>query len=408
MSILPKLVNALCALLIVFCSAASAQSNSYQLGPEDVLLLNVVEWDDASGTYLTIGWVSGEYKVSVDGSISLPVVGNVVAEGLTQQEVENQVAEALMSSAGLFQLPIVSSQIASYRPIYISGDVNGPGAYEWRPRLTVSKAMALAGGVVRTRVDALDETGGFREISLLRSVQVELVRFVARVARLEAELADQAEINFPETLFHPDGSDPIERIQEEERAILAIRRESLRRATESNEDLIALHQTELAALQSKLEGQQAQLELTRQQVEDIQALVERGTVTANRLVTVQQTLTDLSAEELDLNTAIFRARQRISETERDLLQFTDNRRSDVMNQLQDARQRIELASKREEMLAGLAMMSGVEPVDTSFVVDMQVRREIDGKVDILSVGPDDLILPGDVLEVAIAIVMTDG
>lgn len=400
-----SLTVALAAFWVMLASAPDAIAQSYSLGPEDVVRINVVEWEDATGTYVATDWISGDYTVSVDGTISLPVVGGISVAGMSTAELDDLVAQGLMSSAGLLQLPIVTSQIAAYRPLYISGDVNNPGAFEWRPQLTASKAIALAGGVIRTRVDALDDAAGFREISNLRSVQVEIVRFLAREARLQAELDELETINFPEDLFHPDGPEALERIKIEEQALLEIRRESTRRATESNEELIALHRTELASFEGKLGGLQSQLELTRQQVVDLEALVERGSVTANRLITVQRTLTELNAEELDLNTGIFRARQRISETQRDLLQLTDNRRNEVMTRLQDTRQRIELATKREEMLAGLATMSGVQPVDASFIMNLQVRRTIGEGVEIISIGPDDQLLPGDVFEIEMALEM---
>jgi protein involved in polysaccharide export with SLBB domain len=397
------IIPTICTILMGLFLPIAAFAEAYLLGPEDVVSLRVVNWDDATATYVSMEGVTGEYKVSAGGAIALPIVGSIAAQGRTIEEVSEGIAERLKASVGLYQLPIVSLQIGTYRPFYISGDVNNPGSYAWRPQLTASKAVALAGGLFRNRSDGIDDTSGFREISSLQSVQVELVRLLARAARLEAELSKSSDIEFPERLTHPDGPDAVDSIKTEERSILAIRLETFLRATESNEALIALHQTELEGLQGKLDGQQRQLQITTEQVETLRALIERGTVPANRIIAVEQTLTDLNAEELDLNTAIFRSRQRIGETKRDLQQMTNDRRHDAVTQLQETRRRIELETKREEMLVGLVAATGVRPIDMPIVTRLRVRRDNEGEVSVLSIDPDDPIKPGDVFEVELSI-----
>lgn len=377
-----------------------ASAETYQLGPQDVVSLRVVTWDDASATYVPMEGITGEYKVSVSGVIALPVIGSIQASGTTPEDLSDRVAESLKTSAGLFQLPIVSLEVQTYRPFYVIGEVSSPGAYSWRPQLTASKALALAGGITRGRDGATSDASVYRDVSSLQSVQVDLMRFRARAARLEAELTQSAEITFPASMAHPDGPEAVERIMAEERSILETRLSTFQRGTESNEALIELHQTELAALQGKLEGQKLQIESAREQVENLRTLVERGTVPLTRLISSERTLLDLGAEELDLNTAIFRARQRIGETERDQLQIVNDRQNDILRQLQDTRRRIELETKRETMLVGLAALSGVQPVDVPVQLYMQVRRSgPDGEMSILPIGPDAKILPDDVLEV---------
>ncbi|KJZ18497.1 polysaccharide biosynthesis/export family protein [Loktanella sp. S4079] len=406
MTIFRRLRNSLICAFLFICPVV-AGADTYLLGAEDVVSVRVATWDDATATYVPMQAISGDYTVSAGGMVSLPVVGSVVAAGQSPEELGAAVAERLQMSAGLFQLPAVSLQIIEYRPVYITGDVSNPGSYEWQPGLTATKALALAGGILRAREEAFDEASGFREINLLQSVQVELAQLRARGARLQAELTGTSDIDFPDPIYHPDGTHVVDRIKEDERAIMVMRIESQLRAIESNEALIALYATELASLESKLAGQQRQLELTREQVENLKSLEERGLVPASRLISMEQNLMDQNAEELDLNTAIFRARQRIGETQRDLLQLKDNRRQQIMTELQNTRHEIVLQSKREEMLAGLAAMSGVRPVNTVFVTNMQVRRNDGGSVAVVPVGPDEPILPGDVFEVELALQMSE-
>ena len=392
-------IAALCLLGL----SGRVQAEPYILGPEDVISFRVATWDDATATYIPMQAVSGDYRLGADGTMSLPVVGDVMAAGQTPSELGALVAAQLQSAVGLFQLPAVSLQVIEYRPFYISGDVGSPGSYPWRPQLTAAKALALAGGVMRPRQDILDATSAFRDVNQLQAVQAELAQLQLRAARLEAELSDAPEISFPQDIPHPDGEAVITRIMADEQSRMQLRRGSLARAVESHEALIALYQTELTSLESKLGAQQRQLTLTQEQVENLRSLEERGLVPASRLIAVEQNLMDQSAEELDLNTAIYRARQRIGETQRDLQQITDSRRQEVMAELQSTRHDIILQSKRAEMLAALAAFSGLRPVNTSVDVGLQVRRDGDGATRVLDLSPDDPVLPGDVVEVTLTL-----
>lgn len=391
----------LCALLIA--GGAATASSPYLLGPEDSVSLRVVAWNEESASYEPMEALTGTYTVAPDGSLAVPIAGQISAGGATAEAVSAEIAARLQAATGLYQAPAVSMQILAYRPFYVSGDAAAPGAYAWRPGLTASKALALAGGLYRSRSrgQMQGEDAEYRLVNSLRGTQVELVRMRARQARLLAEQAGTEMIAFPEGLRHPDGPEAVARIQSEETAIFDIRGESLRRSIESNEALIALYQTELAALNGKLEGQRRQVEMARDQAEKLRRLVDRGAVVASRLVDAERILTNLNAEELDLNTAIFRARQRIGETRRDLLQVVDNRRHEVVAQLQDTRRKIELETKREAMFLGLAASQGSVLGDLPLSLRMNVRRDTHNGVEVFAVGPDDAVLPGDVFEVSL-------
>ncbi|WP_424980000.1 polysaccharide biosynthesis/export family protein [Leisingera sp. S232] len=386
--------------------AAAAAAGAYRLGPEDAVVLRVVAWNDETGAYETMEALSGEYAVALDGSLAVPIAGRITAGGATTSEAAAEIAAKLQAAAGLYQPPEVSMQILRYRPFYIGGDAAAPGAYAWRPGMTGSKALALAGGLFRSRSQAPGDESEYRLVSSLRGTQVELVRLRAREARLMAEQAGAEAIAFPDNLRHPDGADAVDRILSEETALFDIRQESQVRTVESNEALIALYRTELAALDGKLVGQQRQVELARDQAEKLRALVDRGAVVASRLVDAERVLTNLNAEELDLDTAIYRARQRIGETRRDLLQAVDNRRHEIVSQLQDTRRKIELETKREAMFLGLATVQGAAPADLPLRTGMKIRRRTAAGTEVFAVGPDDPVLPGDVFEVSLEFTLT--
>jgi protein involved in polysaccharide export with SLBB domain len=107
---------------------------SYRLRPGDKLSLVVFGVKD----------LSGEIQIAAEGTIALPLVDNVKAAGLTVAELTDAVREKLM--AGYLRDPKVTIQIVNYRPCYILGEVRTPGGYPFVPGMTVTNAVALAGG----------------------------------------------------------------------------------------------------------------------------------------------------------------------------------------------------------------------------------------------------------------------
>jgi polysaccharide export outer membrane protein len=106
----------------------------YTLGSEDKIRLTVFGEQQ----------LSGEFLVDSSGSVSLPLIGEVKAGGLTLRQFENQVTQKLKQ--GYLQDPKVSAEVVNFRPIYVIGEVQKPGQYPYVSDMTVSKAVALANG----------------------------------------------------------------------------------------------------------------------------------------------------------------------------------------------------------------------------------------------------------------------
>tara|TARA_R110001606_G_scaffold40790_1_gene110895 strand:- start:145 stop:708 length:564 start_codon:yes stop_codon:yes gene_type:complete len=114
---------------------AQTQSNiAYTLGTGDKLRINVFGQPE----------LSGEFVVDGTGAISLPLIGQVTAIGLSTQELETTIAANL--SNGFLLEPRVSAEVINYRPFYILGEVGRPGEYPFNSGLTVLNAVAAAGG----------------------------------------------------------------------------------------------------------------------------------------------------------------------------------------------------------------------------------------------------------------------
>lgn len=89
--------------------------------------------------------LSGDLTLDPAGNITLPLVGNVLASGLTAGALARQVEETLVR-ASLMQTPSVSVEVQTFRPFYVLGEVRQPGEFPYISGMTVLSAVAKAGG----------------------------------------------------------------------------------------------------------------------------------------------------------------------------------------------------------------------------------------------------------------------
>ena len=115
--------------------ASTANDPTYVIAPEDVLNINV--WKESD--------VSGSVPVRPDGKISLPLLNDVQAAGLTPMQLANNLAEKFKQ---YITDPKVSVTVATVnsRKVYVLGQVGRPGAVVLTPDMTVLQALTTAGG----------------------------------------------------------------------------------------------------------------------------------------------------------------------------------------------------------------------------------------------------------------------
>jgi polysaccharide export outer membrane protein len=117
--------------------APVAPPPDYTIGPEDVLTVSF--WRDKD--------ISGDVIVRPDGKISLPVVNEIQAAGLTLEQLRQDIAKA--ASKYFTDEPTVSvgvRQINS-RKVYLIGNVNKQGPYPLLQSMTVLQLLSQAGGL---------------------------------------------------------------------------------------------------------------------------------------------------------------------------------------------------------------------------------------------------------------------
>ena len=116
-------------------SAAKPHDDSFVIGNDDVLAINV--WKEPD--------VSRSIPVRSDGKISLPLVGEVQATGRTPLKLEQDIAARLKNYIAEPEVTVIVQQINSQK-FNILGMVSRPGSYPINNSATVLDAIALAGG----------------------------------------------------------------------------------------------------------------------------------------------------------------------------------------------------------------------------------------------------------------------
>jgi len=112
-----------------------ADSDTYVIGPEDVLSINV--WNEAA--------LTGQVPVRRDGKISLPLVDEIHAAGLTPLQLKEKLTLRLKEFIDNPNVSVIVTQ-ANSQKVYVSGEVRTPGVYPLRGETTLLQVIPMAGG----------------------------------------------------------------------------------------------------------------------------------------------------------------------------------------------------------------------------------------------------------------------
>jgi len=109
---------------------------TYKIGAEDVIVVKV--WREPE--------LSGPMMVRPDGKITLPLVGEMQAEGLTPDDLGKAITEALKDKLTRPEVFIQVHQVNS-KKYYITGEVNRSGSFPLVTPISVFEAIGIAGGL---------------------------------------------------------------------------------------------------------------------------------------------------------------------------------------------------------------------------------------------------------------------
>lgn len=379
-----------------------ADNGEYVLGASDKITIRMVAWDSTALAFTRFTEIEGEYTIAANGTLLLPLIGPVDAAGQTPSVLSEMITVFLQQSIGLAEEPSTTVEVSEYRPVYILGDVQRPGAYEYRPGLRVDQAIALAGGLSRA-ADLSDNQirNQLRDLGSLREASISRAQLSVRVARLIAETEGAETILFPADLTHPDGADVMQALISREQSLFESRAESLERGIASLDQTEQLLITEAAALEAKMGGLDKQLELLTTQIEGLEQLVERGLARSPTLVALQSSLIDLQARQTDVETALFRAQQRVTEIDRERIDLETRRQENALTELQNVQTNLAQVETRMGMLEALGREGSLAMADISEDIEQVLAFSIArGEETQNNVERNAELKPLDVLEVS--------
>ena len=401
------------SLLVLLTGIAAADATlpdtSYRLGTGDQVRLKVYEWRSAVGEVYAWTALNADFRVGPDGNVSLPLVGSVPAVGQTVEQLADTIANGLQKAAGLATRPQASVEIVEFRPVYVLGSVNQPGEYSYRPGMTVLQAISIAGGLFRTNDPGLL---GFQRSSMttageLRVLQLEYSGFLARSARLQAELDGSDKIAFPPELLQRQSEPEVVRLIKREQVMFTARGDALNSQLAALQGLKDLINGEVASLKEKTNTMDKELALLKQELSNTTSLVKQGLAVAPREFSLRQTEIEAQGRRLDVDTAILRAREDVGKADQAMVELRNKTRGETLTELAQVESKLtETAARiktnaaivgtdREIIGPGMAALSEEQTAAPQYVI----RRKSGDELQQIAADETSSVQPGDTVEV---------
>lgn len=406
---------ALLAALAGCLPASRAGAAEYRLRTGDVLELAVAGAPD----------LRQRAAVGLDGSVSLPLIGEVEASGRTVAEVRTEVRaraarkefrQRATSSRGVEPDAIapdeVTLTVAEYRPVYLNGDVAKPGEYRFVPGLTVRKALSLAGGydILRFRMD-----NPFLQAADLRAAYeaawLDYAREEARLSRVRTEMrpAGTPDGRPSEKAEAPEGRPfPISRavlagIRDNEAKTLQERQDDERKQRTHLSSLLAQNDVNIATLVRRHDTEESGTRYDEDEFKRIEDLYRKGTLPMIRVAEARRVMLLSATQALQSGVELERAKTERETTRRQLETLGSGRRIELLAVEQEGQTKLAAIRARIQGIAEKMLYTGALKTQlargTGGTPDLALFREGGGG----PIGLDSELQPGDVVEVALKI-----
>lgn len=375
-------------------AAAPAEAVEYRLQPGDTVELSVAGIPD----------LRHKAALGLDGVLSLPLIGEVKAAGMTLSDLRNKVRDLFpeqvyRSRAGanrpgdVILASEVTIEMAAYRPVYISGDVSKPGAQAFLPGMTVRQIVAVAGGYGSSDLSPHDAAMRVAEITAREAtLSATLERETARVQRLEAELGTDTETR----AVPRSAAAKVEALLKHERdADWAAQRTALETAFKRQQERLA------SLSRRKGNGQSAQA-ISEDEVTRLKGLKKKGLVTGTRLADAQRSALASSNDMLQNEELIAQAERDMDTSALQIERLDHQRRASLLGELQDARMALAAAEanlKAARQQARLLPQS--RPAASVPVTVILTRMGEPGQSMHIAADEDTPLMPGDVVQVTV-------
>ncbi|KQZ93875.1 hypothetical protein ASD64_02925 [Mesorhizobium sp. Root157] len=399
-----------CAFAVASALLPTTPASAGELVAQTKLRVTVLQWMPMKGVYEQWPALGGDFVVSDEGTIVLPVIGTVEIKDMDPTKLAADIAKRIQAKTGLVDKPDTTVAILEYPPVYVVGDVAKPGEYKFREGMTVLQALALGGGERRGTLGA-----GKNEIGMvgeLRGLDVQILRSMAKIARLRAEASGAETIQFPPTSTAAE-TDLAQDIFNQEKTIFNTRAKELERQTKSLSELQELFTAEIDTLKQKTATADDGIAAAERDLNAVKSLVSKGFAVMSRQSELERVLASYRGERLDQVTAIMRARQNLAEAKRNMEGIEDKRQTEVAIEIQAEQASLEqLRLKRDvsqKLLLDVLSSSGPAAASgQSAAVSYAITRAKDGQEATVAADESTALLPGDVVKVTSALALLQG
>lgn len=369
------------------------QEPEYRVQPGDTVRVGIAGRQD----------LSGEYVIDLSGRVSVLPMAEVNAAGLTARELGRRIADVLRETSG--EPAAVSVQLASYRPVYVLGNVQTPGAYPFVPGMSALQAVAVAGGFLRASARAADIGSGSPadEWASLRAQQFVLS---VRRERLIAEKEGSNDLTLSGTLQQRVSENVLFRaIVESEGRLLQQRLESFELKVQGYRRSQELFDAEVQSLEHQIEVQTRLLSLVEQQLDAVKGIRDKGLVQQSIYLGLERDVSRSKSDLQSTQTYLLRARQDSQAASQSAEELRSVREQGIEEELAANAQELIVLDGR---IRGVASVLGVITQLSSLGNDVEpepryaievLRTGAGGNEVVLSATESTKVRPGDVINI---------
>lgn len=354
--------------------------------------------------------------VQLDGSITFPVVGTFMVEGVELSEVRGKIQSAIASKifrirtpdgrelSRMFERDEVAATIVEYRPVFIAGDVTRPGEQTFRPRMTVRQALASAGGfsaLARANATSLDAAGLRSEYI---TVWLSLAREHVRIWRIKTELGENIELDQKAIPPAPVPDEVLSQIVNLETEYRKASSADLERQKDYLRRSVAEADKQTQVLTEQKQGDEEGVRADEQDLQKARNAFGNGSLPSFRVAEFRRSVLYSATRQLQTTNQLMQVQKSRAEFARELEKIDDERRIRLLAELQDATvkltgERAKLRSVDEKLqMAGLRPP---RPSGESNKADITLFRSgVNGK-EHHTADADTELQPGDVIEVTL-------
>lgn len=379
------------SLLLLSTAASPAWADEpYKIASGDVLQITV--YGDAG--------LSGTFPVSVDGTIGYPILGNIPVADHNISEVTNTISQALLQ-----HIPGLSVSVAvkEYAPVFVIGDVQKPGKYEYRPGMIALELFALSGGL-KEATDRLD-TAGTQLVAARQDysdTSLQLFAQDVKRTRLEAELNDKS---FEYVVDKDTGTDDLAARQgviDSEQKLFELRLAALHSQEEALKAQKQNYSEEIGTLEESTKLRNEEISLLEQNVAASQKLVAQGLTAQSTMRDTQRQLSAMRRDALEFGSFLARAKQNENAVGQNLLALRDQRSNDAAKELRDIdldiirlKKRLSFIVQTMAEIAASAQRANTREQAVKLV--FTVVRDVNGQYLETELAEHDQIKAGDIL-----------